>query len=47
MYHPKHLVERYVRGLKLRVGSKSRLDQAINIEDMKLLMDKMEAAVKM
>ena len=34
-----------MRGVELRVGSKSRPDQAIIIEAMKLLMKKMEVAV--
>ena len=33
-------------GLEMRVGSKSRMDQAIIIEAMKLLIEKMEVAVK-
>ena len=35
-----------MRGVELRVGSKSRPDQEISIELMKLLMEKMEVAVK-
>ena len=35
-----------MRGVELRVGSKSRPDQLISVEVMKLLMKKMEVAVK-
>ena len=35
-----------MRGVYLRFGSKSRLDQAISIEVMKLLMNNMEAVEK-
>ena len=35
-----------MRGVDLRVGSKSRPDQAIRIEVMKLLMDNMEEELK-
>ena len=38
--------ERFVRGVDLLVGSTSRLDQDISTEFMKVLMDKVEAAVK-
>ena len=39
-------LERFVRGVELRVGRKSIPDQAIIIEVMKFLMKNMEAAVK-
>ena len=35
-----------MRGVELRVGSKSRLDQEISTEVMQLLMKKIELAVK-
>ena len=35
-----------MRGVDLRVGSKSRPDQAISIEIMKLLINNMELVVK-
>ena len=38
--------ERFLRGGELRVGIKSRTDQVISIELMKLLMKNMEVAVK-
>ena len=38
--------ERFVRGVELRVGSKSSPDLDISIEVMKLLMENMEVAVK-
>ena len=38
--------ERFVRGVDMRVGSKSMPYQAIRIEVMKLLIDKMEVVVK-
>ena len=38
--------ERFVRGVKLWVGRKSSPDHAVSIEVMKLLMEKMEVAVK-
>ena len=47
MHHPYNsFFYRFVRGGKLRVGIKSRPDQAIIIELMKLLMKNMEVAVK-
>ena len=38
--------ESFVRGLELRVGRNSMLDQAIIIEVIKLLMNNMEVVVK-
>ena len=38
--------ERLVRGVDMWVGIKSRTDQDISIEVIKLLMDNMEAVVK-
>ena len=38
--------ERFMRGVDLRVGSKSRPDQKISTEMMKLLMENIEVAVK-
>ena len=38
--------ERFLRGVELRIGSKYRPDQEISIEVMKLIMEKVEAAVK-
>ena len=40
------LFERFLRGVELRVGSKSRTNRSIIVEVMKFLMLKMEAAVK-
>ena len=38
--------ERFVRGVELRVGRKSRPDKAIIIEVIKVLMEKIEVTVK-
>ena len=40
------LFDRFMRGVELRVGSKSRTNQEISIEVMKFLMEKMEVDVK-
>ena len=46
MQHPDHFLKRFLRGVDKRVGINSRLDQAISIELIKLLMAKMEVEVK-